>query len=177
MPISFVVPHLTVTVAAVGTLDPSDQAVVQAHVTCDVATQISAVSVITQGTEARSFRIVAEQCEPGQPTPLFLAGYPTSSSSPLSLGTASISVTVAPYGGYQAGDPAPGPVTATGDADLIDQRALATAITQLLADPANVELRQQMADAIRERAYQDPVFAAAFRALFQAGAGRPPNPT
>ena len=108
VPITFALPHLTVTVDTVGTLDAAGAAVVQAHVSCDIATQISAVSVITQGAEARPFTISVEQCTPGQATPLFLAGYPTPVSAPLSLGSVSVDVTVAPSAATRSASPGRG---------------------------------------------------------------------
>jgi hypothetical protein len=171
VPVTFASPQLQVTVEPVSTIDATtNEVVTRARVICDLATSISLVATFRQNGIERPFAILQEHCDPSRPTELFLTGYEPEFGPAFLAAPMTVTITVAPFAPFTPEPTTPDAVTITADSDPWDAGALRDAIVTLLADPANVALRQEMADAIAARARQDPIFAAAFAAALAAAA-------
>lgn len=155
-PLVFPVPQLTIAISDVGTLEAgTNEAVVQAEISCDLPTPVSVSGSISQpGIEGVS-QFADQPCTPAEPLLAFVTTPDlTIQDEGFSLGPATVTVNAVPYA--SVGPEAPTVATAT--TDLVDEDAVAAIVQALLQDPANTEMRAAVLRAIRARAAQDPIF-------------------
>lgn len=164
-PLHFVDPELAVEIEPNGTLQAgTNEAVARLTVSCDVATPVSLRAALRQDGITRTYVLEDERCEPDRRLLVFV---PTRKDdrddADYALGAAELSVEVSPTDDIFPEHPSTALTSAVGPIQLLDHDEVAAAIQVLLADPANVELRDELRQALQTRVRQDDVFADRWR--------------